>query len=162
MDSQIESMSTPRHLKADMDLAHGGLRAPDPGHLPARVQVRLEQVVVVRGERAVRPLGGLDARIDPRPGSRGDVVEQTLLLRRHHHHASQRGRRVEDDWLQRFETAYLDEARDWVRSVRERSARGPSAWDGYASMVVCDACVASAKSGRPVRVELPPAPGIYV
>ena len=46
-------------------------------------------------------------------------------------------------------------------AVARGTATGPSAWDGYVSLIVCDACIASAGSGRPVAVELPPVPEIY-
>ena len=59
---------------------------------------------------------------------------------------------IEDDWLQRFEEAYLLEARAWVQSLVEGRPAGPSAWDGYVSMVVVDACIESAKRGMPVEV----------
>ena len=36
-----------------------------------------------------------------------------------------------------------------------------SAWDGYASMVVADACIESAQSGRPAEAHLPERPPLY-
>lgn len=77
------------------------------------------------------------------------------------HQSNQRGQWVEEDWLQRFDTAYITEAREWVRSLQQGAPTGPSAWDGYVSMLVADACVASAKSGKPVDVEIPEMPAIY-
>ena len=68
---------------------------------------------------------------------------------------------VEEDWLQRFRVAYIDEVRAWAGSVREGTAIGPSAWDGYAAMLVADASIASGKQSKPVEVELPPRPSIY-
>lgn len=76
-------------------------------------------------------------------------------------HQNQRGQWVEEDWLQRFDTAYIAEVRAWVRSVQLGAPAGPSAWDGYVSMLVADACIASAKSGQPVDVEIPETAGIY-
>ncbi|HRW48868.1 MAG TPA: Gfo/Idh/MocA family oxidoreductase [Caldilinea sp.] len=76
-------------------------------------------------------------------------------------HQNQRGQWVEEDWLQRFDTAYIDEVRAWIRSVQLGVADGPSAWDGFASMLVADACIASAKSRQPVDVEMPETAGIY-
>lgn len=74
---------------------------------------------------------------------------------------NQRGQWVEEDWLQRFDTAYVAEVRAWVRSVQLGAATGPSAWDGYVSMLLADACIASAKSGQPVDVEIPAMAEIY-
>ena len=74
---------------------------------------------------------------------------------------NQRGQWVEEDWLQRFDTAYIAEVRAWVRSVQLGVAAGPSAWDGYVSMLLADACIASAKSGQPVDVEIPAMADIY-
>jgi len=67
---------------------------------------------------------------------------------------NQRGQWVEEEWLQRFDTAYLNEVQAWVRAVQAGTTTGPSAWDGYACMLVADACIASAKSGQPVAVEM--------
>ena len=72
-----------------------------------------------------------------------------------------RGLWVEQDWLQRFESAYLIEVREWIRSLAEGVPTGPSAWDGYLSMVAADACIESARNGEPVRVEVPDMPEIY-
>ncbi len=74
---------------------------------------------------------------------------------------NQRGRWVEEDWLQRFDTAYLNEVRAWIGSVQTGVPTGPSAWDGYASMLVADACIASAKSAQPVAVEIPEMAKMY-
>jgi myo-inositol 2-dehydrogenase/D-chiro-inositol 1-dehydrogenase len=74
---------------------------------------------------------------------------------------NQRGQWIEQDWLQRFDTAYIHEVRAWVQSLQAGAATGPSAWDGYVSMLVADACIASAKSGQPVDVEMPVMAGMY-
>ena len=77
---------------------------------------------------------------------------------RHSYASSQR---VEEDWLQRFRVAYIDEAQAWVQSVIDGKATGPSAWDGYASILVADASIESGKSGLPVDVDVPQRPAIY-
>lgn len=73
----------------------------------------------------------------------------------------QRGQWVEEDWLQRFEIAYIHEARAWVNALQAGAPTGPSAWDGYMSMLVADACIASARAGLPVDVEIPAMAEIY-
>ncbi|MCB0081739.1 MAG: Gfo/Idh/MocA family oxidoreductase [Caldilineaceae bacterium] len=77
------------------------------------------------------------------------------------HQRNQRGQWVEADWLQRFDVAYINEVREWVRSLQQGAPTGPSAWDGYVSMLVADACVASAKSGKPEAVAVPETPAMY-
>ncbi len=66
--------------------------------------------------------------------------------------------RIEDGWLERFHTAYVIEVQNWVESLRNGGPTGPDAWDGYASLVVADACIASLRSGSPqkvARLEMP-------
>ena len=76
-------------------------------------------------------------------------------------HSNARSQWIEEDWLQRFETAYMKEAQAWVQSIIDGKATGPSAWDGYMSMQVADACIRSARSGQPAEVDLPEKPAIY-
>ncbi len=45
--------------------------------------------------------------------------------------------------------------------MRLGAPTGPSAWDGYVSMLVADTCIASAKSGLSVDVEIPAMAKIY-
>jgi myo-inositol 2-dehydrogenase/D-chiro-inositol 1-dehydrogenase len=99
----------------------------------------------------------VDVRITAEMGS----VESASLRQPWVSHGGSRGQRVESDWLQRFDTAYVAEARAWIESVARGAPTGPSAWDGYVAMLVADACSESARSGRPVRVELPEMPPIY-
>lgn len=68
---------------------------------------------------------------------------------------------VEPEWLSRFDRAYVNEVRAWVQSVRSDQPAGPSTWDGYWSMVVADACIASARSGRPEAVAEMEQPALY-
>lgn len=66
---------------------------------------------------------------------------------------------IAPNWPQRFQRAYIDEVQDWIRSIMANEATGPSAWDGYMSLVVADACVRSTETGLPVavaRIERPP------
>jgi len=43
--------------------------------------------------------------------------------------------------VDRFDGAFSTELQAWIRSVEVGEATGPSAWDGYAAAVVCDAGV---------------------
>lgn len=93
-------------------------------------------------------------------GERGSVETSSLqsaVVRAN----NQRGQWVEEDWLQRFETAYIHEVRAWVHSLQAGVAAGPSAWDGYMSLLVADACIASAQSGQPVDVDIPTMADMY-
>jgi myo-inositol 2-dehydrogenase/D-chiro-inositol 1-dehydrogenase len=69
--------------------------------------------------------------------------------------------RIEQDWLDRFRAAYEVEARLWVESLLDGTPGGPDAWDGYASLVAADACVASLRSGSPERVARLDRPAFY-
>ena len=69
--------------------------------------------------------------------------------------------RVEEDWLHRFREAYVIELRRWVESLGDGTPTGPDAWDGYASLVVADACIASLRSGSPEKVTKLEAPALY-
>ena len=68
---------------------------------------------------------------------------------------------VEEDWLQRFQEAYVIELRHWVEGLGNGTSAGPNAWDGYASLVVADACIASLISGSPHMVARLEVPDLY-
>ncbi len=76
-------------------------------------------------------------------------------------HSNARRQWVEEDWLQRFQTAYLNEAQAWVQSIVDGKATGPSAWDGYVSILVADATIESGLNGVPVDVEVLDKPALY-
>ena len=69
--------------------------------------------------------------------------------------------RIEDDWLDRFHTAYVIEVQEWIESLVNGAPAGPDAWDGYASLVVADACIASLRSGTPQKVAKLDRPALY-
>jgi myo-inositol 2-dehydrogenase/D-chiro-inositol 1-dehydrogenase len=68
---------------------------------------------------------------------------------------------VEEDWLQRFHEAYVNELRSWIASLVKGTPTGPDAWDGYASLVVADACITSLRTGSPQKVPTLKAPALY-
>lgn len=69
---------------------------------------------------------------------------------------------VDQVWLDRFRQAYLDELVGWVGSIRAGTPfPGASAWDGYLSQVVTDACTEALNTGLPVRVPQPETPALY-
>ena len=71
------------------------------------------------------------------------------------------GQAVEGDWLIRFQEAYVAELRAWVGALMAGRPDGPSAWDGYASLAVADACLRSAQSGAPQTIQQIDRPALY-
>jgi myo-inositol 2-dehydrogenase/D-chiro-inositol 1-dehydrogenase len=69
---------------------------------------------------------------------------------------------VPQNWLERFQDAYVAELTHWVNSVRtEQAFTGANAWDGYMSLLVTDACIQSLHSGTPGSVSMPARPDLY-
>lgn len=64
------------------------------------------------------------------------------------------GGAVPADFRVRFERAYDLEVQAWVDATRRGELVGPTAWDGYAATVVCEAGMASLAEGDPVGVRL--------
>ncbi len=64
-------------------------------------------------------------------------------------------------WLKRFDVAYLEEVRAWTAAIRVGAPTGPSAWDGYISMVIADACIQSALMNSPQPVSSIARPPLY-
>jgi myo-inositol 2-dehydrogenase/D-chiro-inositol 1-dehydrogenase len=55
------------------------------------------------------------------------------------------------------------EFQEWINEVVTGTPlTGPSAWDGYAAQVVCDAGVESLYSGERVEIELGSRPALYL
>jgi myo-inositol 2-dehydrogenase/D-chiro-inositol 1-dehydrogenase len=76
--------------------------------------------------------------------------------------ANQAGVRVPEDWRERFIAAYDVEFQEWIDAVTAgQGPTGPSAWDGYAAQVVCDAGVAALHSGDRIRIDLGDKPALY-
>jgi myo-inositol 2-dehydrogenase/D-chiro-inositol 1-dehydrogenase len=75
--------------------------------------------------------------------------------------AGQEWQGIDPDWLVRFDLAYIYEVQAWVQSVIDGNPTGPSTWDGYAAMVVADACVESFRSGEPQAVPKLVRPFLY-
>ncbi|RSM69474.1 inositol 2-dehydrogenase [Actinoplanes sp. ATCC 53533] len=69
---------------------------------------------------------------------------------------------VPADWRERFILAYDTEFQEWINSIADGGPPvGPSAWDGYAAAVVCDAGVEALHSGRRMDVSLAEQPALY-
>ena len=66
------------------------------------------------------------------------------------------------DWLERFQEAYVIELAEWVRSIQTAAPfPGASAWDGFAALLVTDACIKSLLGRGPVAVRMPACPPLY-
>jgi myo-inositol 2-dehydrogenase/D-chiro-inositol 1-dehydrogenase len=70
-------------------------------------------------------------------------------------------KRITEGWYDRFRAAYVTEVQEWVESAISGVPTGSDAWDGYASLVVADACIASLRSGTPQKVSKLDVPTLY-
>lgn len=61
---------------------------------------------------------------------------------------------IPDDFRLRFAAAYDEEVQAWVNASRRGEVTGPTAYDGYAATVVCEAGMESLKTGLPTQVVL--------
>jgi myo-inositol 2-dehydrogenase/D-chiro-inositol 1-dehydrogenase len=127
---------------------------------PLLIIVQTESGVLVNIETSVNIRYGYDIR--------GEVVGETgtaaladrgnLVLRSN----SQVGVAVPEDWRDRFIDAYDTEFREWINAMAAgEGATGPSAWDGYAAQVACDAGVQALHSGQRVTISMIEKPALY-
>jgi myo-inositol 2-dehydrogenase/D-chiro-inositol 1-dehydrogenase len=76
--------------------------------------------------------------------------------------AGQRAHPIPEDWLVRFQDAYVLEVQEWVESIQEgRPFRGASTWDGYMTMLITGACIESFRSGTVTPLKVPDRPVLY-
>ena len=69
---------------------------------------------------------------------------------------------VSSDGLAYFQEAYVSELTHWVHAVQSgQRFPGATAWDGYMSLLVSDACIQSLHSGTLVPVSTPARPDFY-
>jgi myo-inositol 2-dehydrogenase / D-chiro-inositol 1-dehydrogenase len=69
---------------------------------------------------------------------------------------------VSTHWLDRFQEAYVAELTQWAHAIQSgQPFPGANAWDGYAALLVTDACVRSLHSNSPVAVQMPVIPPLY-
>lgn len=69
--------------------------------------------------------------------------------------------RVPADWRERFVLAFDAELQAWIDAVAAGGTTGPSAWDGYAATVACEAGLAALQSGAREPVVLREKPDLY-
>ncbi len=68
---------------------------------------------------------------------------------------------ITPNWPERFANAYRDEAQAWIDAIRAGAPTGPSAWDGYMSLAVAEACIRSTQTGLPQPVSARTRPQAY-
>jgi myo-inositol 2-dehydrogenase/D-chiro-inositol 1-dehydrogenase len=71
------------------------------------------------------------------------------------------GGRVPVDWRERFVRAYDIELQEWIDAASKGRSTGPSSWDGYAAIAVCDAALEALNTGQRVEVSLREQPDLY-
>ncbi|RWI04343.1 MAG: hypothetical protein EOQ90_30705 [Mesorhizobium sp.] len=72
------------------------------------------------------------------------------------------GKVVSDDWIWRFDAAYKNQAKAWVKSVKSGIPTGASAWDGYVATRVAEECVTSLKMQSERSLDVEPTPAFYL
>lgn len=70
-------------------------------------------------------------------------------------------RAITPNWPERFAQAYIDEAQDWINAIRRNEPTGPTAWDGYMSLVVAEAAIRSSETGQPECADASERPSLY-
>jgi myo-inositol 2-dehydrogenase/D-chiro-inositol 1-dehydrogenase len=165
VDTAVHDFDVVRWLLGE-ELAAIRVLAAKPNSLGGDLQDPLlmilesESGVLVNVETSVNIRYGYDIR--------GEVIGETgtaaladrgLVVVRS---ANRVGVEVPEDWRQRFITAYDVEFQEWINAVSAgKGAVGPSAWDGYAAQVVCDAGVNALYSGDRVEIDLGTKPALY-
>ena len=165
VDTAVHDFDVVRWLLGE-ELAAIRVLAAKPNSLGGDLQDPLlmilesESGVLVNVETSVNIRYGYDIR--------GEVIGETgtaaladrgLVVVRS---ANQVGVAVPEDWRQRFIAAYDVEFQEWINAVSTgQGAVGPSAWDGYAAQVVCDAGVNALYSGDRVEIDLAAKPALY-
>jgi len=119
---------------------------------PLLLMLQLDNGILVNIEAAVNVAYGYDIR--------GEVLGETgaielaesgkVVVKK----AGGYGGRVPADWRERFIRAYDIEFQEWIDAASKGNSTGPSAWDGYAATVVCDAAAEAFRSQSKVTVSM--------
>jgi myo-inositol 2-dehydrogenase / D-chiro-inositol 1-dehydrogenase len=131
--------------------ATGG--APHGTHDPMLVIFETESGAIVTDEIFVRTGVAYEVRTEV-VGEKGSAfigLDQNLQLK------STDGRwggKITPSFLERFGRAYEIELQRWVEAAKAGTIDGPSAWDGYAAVAVCEAGVQALRSGVKFHVHL--------
>lgn len=68
---------------------------------------------------------------------------------------------IDKFWFERFPEAYEVELREWIENIRSGSFTGPTAWDGYVTARVAEACIESRKQKNVIHFDLGIRPEFY-
>jgi myo-inositol 2-dehydrogenase/D-chiro-inositol 1-dehydrogenase len=165
VDTAVHDFDVTRWLLGE-ELAAIRVIAAKPNSLGGDLQdpllmiLETESGVLVNVETSVNIRYGYDIRGEV-IGESGTaaLADRGLVVVRAAH---QVGVSVPEDWRQRFVAAYDVEFQEWIDALTGgEGATGPSAWDGYAAQVVCDAGVQALYSGDRVVMELGDKPALY-
>ena len=149
-----EELSAIRVLAAKPN-SHGG-ELQDP----LLMILETESGVLVNVETSVNIRYGYDIRgeVVGEDGTAALADTGQVVVRK----ANSVGVAVPEDWRERFIAAYDVEFQEWINEVVAGTGlTGPSAWDGYAAQVVCDAGVKALYSGDRVEIELGSKAALY-
>ena len=127
---------------------------------PLLMILETDSGVLVNVETSVNIRYGYDIRgeVIGEDGTAALAETGPIVLRR----ANSVGVAVPEDWRERFIAAYDVEFQEWINEVATGALlTGPSAWDGYAAQVVCDAGVQALYSGERVEIVLGSKPALY-
>lgn len=127
---------------------------------PLLMILETESGVLVNVETSVNIKYGYDIRgeVVGEDGTAALADRGQVILRS----ANRVGVAVPEDWRERFIAAYDVEFQEWINALASgEGASGPSAWDGYAAQVVCDAGVKALYSGDRVDIDLGDKPSLY-
>lgn len=99
----------------------------------------------------------VEVEITGERGTAGTTGVHSPMLRQ----GGARSQAITPDWPERFYDAYVEELAAWIDSVSKGQPTGPSAWDGYMSLVVAEACIKSTESGLPEAIIGRARPAMY-
>jgi len=127
--------------------------APHGVHDPMLVIFETESGAIVTVESFVRTGVAYEVRTEV-VGERGSAL---IGLDQNLHVKSTDGRwggAITPSFVERFGQAYDIELQRWVDAAKAGTIDGPSAWDGYAAVAVCEAGVQALRSGVKFHVHL--------
>jgi myo-inositol 2-dehydrogenase / D-chiro-inositol 1-dehydrogenase len=126
--------------------------APHGTHDPMLVIFETESGCIVTDEIFVRTGVAYEVRTEV-VGEKGSALiglDQNLQVKSD----GRWGGAITPSFVERFGQAYDVELQRWVDAAKDGTIDGPSAWDGYAAVAVCEAGVFSLRSGVKVHIHL--------
>src|SRR5215207_6741694 len=126
--------------------------APHGTHDPMLVIFETESGAIVTDEIFVRTGVAYEVRTEV-VGEKGSALiglDQNLQVKSD----GRWGGAITPSFVERFGQAYDVELQRWVDAAKAGTIDGPSTWDGYAAVAVCEAGVLSLRSGAKFHVHL--------